>query len=92
VGYRLRLAGRAARARTRDYGSLRSQSVGDGLHAAGCFYGGPKGEGYWFAVEGCPLDHSGDLEPLVAPAENARAALEHLERAGLTVTGESARG
>lgn len=60
-----------------------------GLHPTGCFYGGPKGEAYWFAVHGCPLDHTGDLEALWAPAENARAAYEHLREAGLLVTGES---
>jgi len=67
-----------------------SQPSNSGLHDAGCFYGGPKGERFWFAVDTCPLDHSGDLEPLVAPAENARAAWEHIHAAGLNVTGENA--
>lgn len=62
-------------------------SVGDdGRHPAGCFYGGPEGEGYWFAVDTCDLEHDGDIEPLVAPARNVRAALDHLDQAGLRVT------
>jgi hypothetical protein len=61
----------------------------DGVHDAGCFYGGPIGEGYWFAVDTCPLSHDGDLPALVAPAENVAAALAHLRLAGLTLTDES---
>lgn len=61
----------------------------DSRHPLGCFYGGPKGEGYWFAVHGCPLDHDGEAEPLYGSAEGAAAALDHLRQAGLTRTGES---
>jgi hypothetical protein len=62
----------------------------NGRHPLGCFFGGPDGEKYWFAVEGCPLEHDdADIPPLVAPAENVAAAWDHLRLAGLLRTGES---
>lgn len=61
-----------------------------GRHAAGCFFGGPVGEAYWFAVDTCPLDHDdGDIPPIVGTAYGAALAYEHLRRAGLLTTGES---
>lgn len=61
-----------------------------GRHEAGCFFGGPEGEAYWFAVAGCPLAHDdGDIPPLVGTAEGAADAWDHLQQAGLTRTGES---
>jgi hypothetical protein len=63
--------------------------VGPGLHEAGCFYGGPRGESYWFAVDDCALAHDdGDLPPLIGTAQGARDAWEYMEAAGLMVTGE----
>lgn len=62
----------------------------DSRHDAGCFYGGPIGEAYWFIVDTCPLDHDdGDIPPLVGSSENARDAYEHLRLAGMLRTGES---
>jgi hypothetical protein len=61
-----------------------------GFHPHGCFFGGPEGEGFWFAVDGCPLDHSdGDIPPLVGTEEGVRAAWEHLRLAGLLRSDES---
>lgn len=40
-----------------------------GRHPMGCMYGGFS-EGYWIAIDGCPLDHGGDaLEALLARDE-----------------------
>jgi hypothetical protein len=61
-----------------------------GKHPAGCFFGGPDGESFWFAVQTCPLEHDGgDTPPLWATPAGAAAAWEHLQAAGLTRTGES---
>lgn len=60
----------------------------DGLHEAGCFYGGPDGEGYWFAVAGCPLAHDGDVAALVGTEQGAREAWAYAEQIGMTTTGE----
>lgn len=60
-----------------------------GRHEAGCFYGGPIGEGYWFEVVGCPLEHDGEAEGLRGTAEGAAAAFEHLRLAGLLRSDES---
>lgn len=62
----------------------------DGRHEAGCFFGGPVGEAYWFIVDTCPLNHhDGDIPPLVSSAANADAAYEHIRLAGMLRTGES---
>jgi hypothetical protein len=60
-----------------------------GKHPAGCFYGGPEGQAYWFAVIGCPLEHDGDTGPLWGTPEGAAAAFAHLVAAGLARTDES---
>jgi hypothetical protein len=62
---------------------------GGGRHPLGCFYGGPKGEAYWFSVVGCELDHTGDIPALVGTQGGAQAAWEHLVAAGLLRTDES---
>jgi hypothetical protein len=61
----------------------------DGRHPLGCFYGGPEGEGYWFAVHGCERNHDGEAEALWGTQRGAREAWAHLVEAGLTRTGES---
>lgn len=61
----------------------------DSRHPLGCFYGGPEGQGYWFIVHGCTLEHDGESEPLHGTWEGARAAFDHLRGAGLLRTDES---
>lgn len=45
-----------------------------GMHPLGCVYGGfSELTSYWIAIDGCSLDHSGPLPPLIGKMVELKA-------------------